>query len=173
MAQDERDQEDGDNHRGHHQLHDRLDDGGGAPITIDSLDLRNYVNAYHNADGTFTALQIEQVTGFELNGTAVDVPGFGTQFGLYFLLDGTGHMEGAGQTFDTLRIALMVDPGNNDGALSSTALGGVGFANGTAGDFALATGTLVSATVTFGADGSAHPNFLEQIDPTRIGAKIF
>ncbi len=55
------------------------------------------------------------------------------------------------------QVALMLDPGNNDGAASSTQ-SGVGFSNtgptGTADDITLATGSLVSGTFTFGAPNS-------------------
>ena len=55
------------------------------------------------------------------------------------------------------QVALMLDPGNNDGAARST-LSGVGFSNtgptGTQDDITLAAGSLVSGTFTFGAPNS-------------------
>ena len=81
------------------------------------------------------------MNGFELNGSPVELPGFGTHYGMYFLIDATGHgTGGATAVFDSMNIALMVDRGNNDGTPSSTEQG-IGFSNGTYGDFALATGS--------------------------------
>ena len=57
---------------------------------------------------------------------------------------------GATAVVDSMHIALMVDPGNDDGAPSSTAEG-VGFANGTDGDFALAMGSLLNAGIAVGS----------------------
>jgi hypothetical protein len=116
---------------------------------------------------------ILQVNGFELNGSPVDLPGFGTHYGMYFLIDGTGRSPPGGPvSFDTMHIALMVDPDNNDGTPTSTEQG-IGFSNGMHGDFALATGTLREATVTFDASGNAHPNFSQTITPTAAGERIF
>ena len=150
--------------RGHH-----LDNS----VTFDQFDTTTYLHADVANDTSFDETMILQVNGFELNGSRVALPGFGTHYGMYFLIEGTGHSPPGGPvSFDTMHIALMVDPGNNDGTPSST-LQGIGFSNGMHGDVALATGTLSKATVTFDASGNAHPNFFQTITPTAAGERIF
>ena len=92
---------------------------------------------------------------------------------MYFLIDATGHPgAGGAAAFDTMNIALMVDRNNNDGTPSATEQG-VGFANGTHGDFALAKGTLFEANLLVDPDGTRHPDFIEKIAPTEAGEKLF
>src|ERR1700722_1323669 len=87
----------------------------------------------------------------------------------------TQHSFGGPPVLSKLDIKLMVDPGNNDGAPSATQAG-VGFANGTMGDYALATGTLVSAALSINAipvPNTRHANFVEQLTPTEAGREVF
>jgi hypothetical protein len=67
---------------------------------------------------------------------------------------------------------LIVDTGNNEGTPSATQQG-IGFSNETHGDFAVATGAMVSASLSQNAQGMRHANFVEQITPTTAGKKIF
>jgi hypothetical protein len=148
--------------RGHHL---------GKPVTFDQFDTTTYLHSDNPVGGTFDEHFILQVNGFELNGSPVSLPGFGTQFGMYFLIDATGHAgPGGAAAFDTMHIALMVDPGNDDGSPSATQQR-VGFSNGTDGDFALATGTLRTATIVQGPDGF-HPDFTQDIKLTKAGDKL-
>jgi hypothetical protein len=142
---------------------DHHERGEGAPIKFDQLDTVNYLHSDNKADGSAVEHFILQVNGFEQNGAHVTVPGFGSDFGMYFIIDATLAPSTGAPVFSSLNIALMVDPGNNDGAPSSTQSGGASFANGTAGDFALATGSLVSASLALNADpvaGTRHANFV-------------
>jgi hypothetical protein len=169
---------------GHHGFGD--DDGGNGrdfpsvhgqhtvqSAIVDQIDVTSYLHLDGAADGSFTEQQYLKVTGFDLNGSPVSMPGFGTKFGMYFLIDAAGQTTGGVTSFNSMHIALMVDQGNNDGALSSTELGGVGFANGTCDDHALATGTLSSATLGVDPDGTRHPILVQQITPTEAGDKVF
>jgi hypothetical protein len=153
--------------RGHQELH------GDKSVTVDQMDITSYLHSDVAADGSFTETMILQVKGFEHDGSPVSVPGFGTNFGMYFLIDGTGQTTNGMTSFSTMHIALMVDRGNNDGAPGSTEFGGTSFANGTRGDYALATGTLSSATLQVDPDGTRHPNFVETVAPTRAGEEVF
>lgn len=142
-------------------------DHDGRSVSFDQFDTTTYLHSDNAADGSFDEHFILQVNGFELNGSPVTLPGFGSHYGMYFLIDASG----AGTTFSSLHVALMVDPGNDDGMPSATE-DGVGFANGTGGDFALATGTLVSATLSEDAQATRHADFVEQMTPTHAGEKI-
>jgi hypothetical protein len=142
-------------------------------VTVDQMDITTYLHSDLAADGSFTENLTLKVECFELNGSPVNLPGFGPNFGMYFLIDATGQTTNGVTSFNTMHIALMVDRGNNDGALSSSEFGGVSFANGTCGDYALATGTLSSAAIQVDPDGTRHPNFVETVTPTRAGKELF
>ena len=158
---------------GRHHHHERDD---GPPITFNQFDIANYLHADNKADGSATEQFIFQVTGVEQNGAHVTLPGLGSDFGMYFIVDAVlDPSNGAPPHFSKLDISLMVDPGNNNGAVSATT-DGVGFANGTRGDFALATGSLVSAALRINADpvpNTRHANFVEQITTTKAGREVF
>ena len=144
----------------------------GKAVTFDQFDTTTYVHTDIAADTSFSARFILQVDGFELNGTPVTLPGFGSHYGMYFLIDAMGHVPHSGpDSFDTMNVALMVDPGNNDGTLRATP-DGIGFSNGTDDDIPLATGTLSKASITF--DGNiGHPNFFQEIALTAAGDRVF
>jgi hypothetical protein len=142
-------------------------------VTFDQFDTTTYLHSDNRADGSFDEHFILQVNGFELNGSPVSLPGFGTHYGMYFLIDATGHgTGGATAVFDSMHIALMIDPGNNDGSPSATE-DGVGVSHGTCGDVALATGTLLNAGIVVGQDGTFHPDFTQEITSTEAGQKLF
>jgi hypothetical protein len=126
--------------------HFAVHEHGESTVKFDQLDFTTYPYSDNKPDGSFTEHFILQVTGAELHGTPATVPGLGSDFGMYFLIDATGHNSASGTTFGTMNIALMVDRGNNDGAPSSTADDGVTFANGTSGDIMLAKGRWYPAT---------------------------
>jgi PEP-CTERM motif len=98
---------------------------------------------------------LEQITGFTLAGSPVNptglngTPGAAGSYGLYLTMQNQTQGIGPPNTYQYLsgHAALMLDPGNNNGAASSTP-SGLTFANtgptGTADDITLATGTLVS-----------------------------
>ena len=98
---------------------------------------------------------LEQITGFTLNGASVATPGLnGTpgaagSYGLYLTCRRRLTVVGPPNIYHYLsgQVALMLDPGNNNGAASSTP-SGLTFANtgptGAADDITLATGSLVS-----------------------------
>ena len=144
----------------------------GKSVTFDQFDTTTYLHSDNAADGSFVEHFILQVNGFELGGSPVALPGFGTHYGMYFLIDATGSGASGTTVFDSMHIALMVDPGNDDGTPSSTEQG-IGFSNGTHGDFALANGTLKSAGIVVGSDGTTHPHFVQGIKPTEAGERIF
>jgi hypothetical protein len=100
---------------------------------------------------------IEQITGFTINnGTPVATPGLNGppgpgSYGLYLTMQTLTASIGPPNTYHYLsgHVALMLDPGNNDGAAISTP-SGLTFANpaSTADDITLATGSLVSGHYT-------------------------
>jgi hypothetical protein len=155
---------------------DHQDPGEGRPVTFDQFDTTNYLHADNKADGSASEHFILQVNAVEQSGEHVSLPGLGSDFGMYFIIDATLlPANGGPPVFSKLDVKLMVDPGNNDGTPSATQAG-VGFANGTAGDYALATGTLVSAALSINAiplPNTRHANFVEQLTPTEAGREVF
>jgi hypothetical protein len=154
---------------GHGEQHEDTHD---ARVTFDQIDATAYLYADNHADGTFVEKFIWRVDGLENGGTHVDLPGLGSRFGMYFIADATGHTTGGLPVFDKLSVSLVVDPGNNDGALAATATG-LNFANGTSRDHILARGELVSAALSRDADGTRHANFVEQFAVTEAGQDAF
>ena len=114
---------------------------------------------------------LEQVQGFSLGGAAVSTPGplNGTprsaagSYGLYFTLLANFENIGGVNTFHSLDVSLMGDPGNHNGTVSSTP-SGLAFSNtGTTGandDIKLATGSLVSTSLAL-INGTRHAHFVE------------
>ena len=141
--------------------------GPGSAFTADTIDMTTFLHSVNQSNGSFVEDFIFPVNGFELNGLPVAAPGLNSSYGLYFTIHATG--PGAGTTFSTLNIALMGDPGHNNGPVSSTPPG-VSFSNtgptGAADDITLGTGTLVSGVLSFDpVTGTRHAHFVEAFSP--------
>jgi hypothetical protein len=134
----------------------------GSSFTADTIDATSYLHSVNQTNGSFVEEFILQISGFELNGLPVIAPGLNSSYGLYVTINASGQTVAGRTTFNNLDITLMADPGNNDGAPSST-LAGVSFANGTAGDFALGSGTLLSASLALDSAGVRHAHFVESV----------
>src|SRR5690348_10304826 len=155
---------DGQHHHGHEEA---------PPVAFDGFDLTNYLHADNHADGTAVERFTMHVDALTLNGATVDVPGLNTKFGLYFVIDATLHQTAGGAAFDSMDVAIMVDRGNDDGTISATPTG-IGFANGTCGDYALATGHYVSAQLSIDTSTNArHADFVQALTPTKAGQEAF
>src|SRR5215469_2416887 len=72
---------------------------------------------------------IEQITEFTLDGKRVATPGLDGlagapgSYGLYLSMQAVAQQSGATRIYHSLELSLMADPGNNDGAVSSTVAG--------------------------------------------------
>ena len=142
---------------------------GGSAFTADAIDATHYLYDVSPSPITptdiYTVHFLEPITGFTLNGGPVATPGLNGppgaagSYGLYLTMQTQTEAVGPPDNYHYLsgQVALMLDPGNNDGAARST-LSGVGFSNtgptGTQDDITLAAGSLVSGTFTFGAPNS-------------------
>ena len=134
--------------------------GAGSSFTADTIVATNYLHSVNQASGSFVEEFILQITGFELNGQPVPAPGLNSGYGLYFAINASGQTVAGQTTFNNLDVSLMADPGHNDGTPSST-LDGVSFSNGMVGDFALGSGSLVSASLALDSAGVRHARFVE------------
>ena len=133
----------------------------GSSITADTIEVKTYLTSTIQANGTAPFHQILQITGFDLNGLPVSAPGFNSTYGLYFDINGITKFGPGPPSYSVLNIALMADPGNNNGALSATTVAGLQFANGTGGDILLGSGSLVSASLQLDATGTRHAQYVD------------
>jgi hypothetical protein len=135
----------------------------GSAFTADGIQATHYLYdispTANPSPVIYTVNFLEQITGFTSGGVPISAPGLNRtpgavgSYGLYLTMQTQTEAVGppVGNKYLSGLIALMLDPGNNDGAASSTPTG-LTFANtgstGTADDITLATGTLVSAHIT-------------------------
>jgi hypothetical protein len=125
---------------------------GGSAFTADTISMTGYVRDVSQPDGSDLAQRIEVITGFSLNGSPVTPTGFGSNYGLYFEFvdQGFGGPPPHILNFTSQDMMLKADPGNHNGAVSST-VSGIGFTNtgptGAADDIPLATGSMVTASL--------------------------
>lgn len=137
--------------------------GRGSAFTADGIQATHYLYSVgpkaNPSPVIYTVNFVEQITSFML-GTVSFVPsgldgtpGAAGLYGLYLTMQTQTKAVGPPETFQYLsgQVALMLDPGNWDGAASSTPTG-LTFANtgptGTADDITLATGTLIAGHYT-------------------------
>lgn len=135
---------------------------------IDTALASTFLRSVNPADGSFSEHFLMPITGFQDNGQAVMPKGFMDKFDLYLTIDASG----GGGVFNTLNVTLWADPKANDGAVSVSASHDPAFANGTKGDFILATGTKVSASLAQDSTGTRHADFVEMLTPTALGSKL-
>lgn len=129
--------------------------GAASAFTADTILGTHNLYDVGSTTNNYTVNFLEQITGFTLNAAPVAAPGLnGTpgaagSYGLYLTMQTQTQFIGPPNTYQYLsgNVALMLDPGNNNGAASSTP-SGLTFANtgptGKADDITLATGSLVS-----------------------------
>src|SRR3954454_6922666 len=143
---------------------------GGTQVTADTINASHYLYAVQPAGGgPFPETFLERVQSFTLGGTTVSPPGLNGppgaagSYGLYFTLNANFENVGGVNTFHSLAVSLIADPGNNNGTVSSTP-SGLSFSNtggtGAADDITLATGSLVSASLAL-IVGTRHADFVE------------
>ena len=159
---------------------------GPAAFTANSIQVTNYIRTVNTNDLTtlkqnFTGQQYQSITGFTLGGSPVAVPGLNSTFGLYFHITPAGafpiNSSGATvgpPTYSMLDMQLVADVGHDDGTLFSNA-GGIGFSNpaGTANDITLATGHLITASLSRDALGNRKAHYLTTFTPSAAEAGFF
>jgi hypothetical protein len=134
----------------------------------DTANASTFLRSVNQTDGSFSERFLMPITGFENNGQPVVPKGFEKSYGLYLTIEATGK----GTMFDSLNLTLWADPKANDGTPSVSEISDPSFSNGTRGDFALAHGTLASATLMQDATGTRHANFVEDLTPTLAGTLL-
>ena len=117
---------------------------------VDTLNASNFLREVSQPDGSAVLHFLMPVTGFEGNGQLVTPPGFDKEYGLYLTIDAThpAGQTGAGGVFSSLNVTLWADPNNDAGIPDVSETSGPSFSNGMANDIVLATGIMVSASVS-------------------------
>jgi hypothetical protein len=115
---------------------------------VDMLNANNFLREIAQPDGSAVLHFLMPVTGFGDNGQSVSPLGFDKEYGLYITIDATHPAGQTGGVFSSLNITLWADPQNDAGTPGVSATSGPSFFNGMADDIVLATGTMVSASVS-------------------------
>jgi hypothetical protein len=149
----------------------RPGDGHATITAVDGFDTATFLQSVNQADGDFVERFILPAGSLTLAGAPVAAPWL-DHVGLYLTIDASGGFAAGRTSFDSLTVTLWADPGKDDGA-AGAGLGGVGFARGTTGDIALATGTLVSAVLSQDAELTRHADFVETLTATQAGRALF
>ncbi len=120
---------------------------------VDTFDTSTFLRAVVQPGGSSTVERfLLPVTGLENNGQPVTPKGFGSLYGLFLTIDATL----AANSFTSLNVTLWADPKNDARHPGVSETSDPAFANGMANDIVLATGTLVSASLSLDpATGSA------------------
>ncbi len=150
---------------------------GGSSFTADAIQYTNNLRSVVQSDSSFVSHRVDPITGFTLAGNPVVPAGFGSSYGLYFDIIDTGFSTPTSLTFLSSTIALKADPGNQNGAVTSTSAG-ISFANtgtnGTADDITLATGIMISGVAgLIPATGQRITHFFETFVPSPGQAGFF
>ena len=137
---------------------------------VDTFDTSTFLRGVVQPGGGETLEHILlPVTGLENNGQAVTPKGFGSLYGLFLTIDATA----AAGSFTSMNVTLWADPKNDARNPGVSEFSDPAFANGMANDIVLATGTMVSASLSLDpATGIRHGDFVESLTPTLDGSVL-
>jgi hypothetical protein len=135
---------------------------------VDTLDTSTFLRGVVQPGGAETVERILlPVTGLENNGQPVTPKGFGSLYGLFLTIDAT---LAANNSFTSMNVTLWADPKNDAGTPGVSVNSDPAFSNGMAHDIVLATGTMVSASLSLDpATSIRHADFVESMTPTLAG----
>jgi hypothetical protein len=135
---------------------------------VDTLDTSTFLRGVVQPGGAETVEHILlPVTGLENNGQPVTPKGFGSLYGLFLTIDAT---LAANNSFTSMNVTLWADPKNDAGTPGVSVNSDPAFSNGMAHDIVLATGTMVSASLSLDpATSIRRADFVESMTPTLAG----
>lgn len=142
---------------------------------VDTLDTSTYLHSVVYPNNSFALEWLMPVTGVQGNGQPITPPGFDNDYGLCLTIDASGIL---GQTtptpiasqFTSINVTLWADPKNDAGTASSTVGNGATFSGPTSNDIVLATGTMVSGTMSVDPNtGIRTATDVETLNPTLEG----
>lgn len=140
---------------------------------VDTLDGTLYLRAVSPGDLSNSIHFLEPVTGLETNGQPMTPPGFDKEYGLFLTIDATAINNPDNSSvnhYTSLNVTLWADPKNNDGTPSVSENSDPAFSNGMTNDIVLATGTMVSGSMSFDPTTMLrHADLVESLTPTLDG----
>ena len=140
---------------------------------VDTLDTTTYLHSANHSNGSFDLQWLMPVTGLTDKGQPVMPPEFEQNYGLFLTIAASGlnnPAPGVAESFNSMNVTLWADPKNDAGTASSTVENGVMFSCNTANDIVLATGTLVSGTLSLDPNTMVRmATYVEQLTPTLDG----
>ncbi len=139
---------------------------------VDTLDGTLYLRSVIQPDLSNSVHFLEPVTGFESNGHPITPPGFDKGYGLFLTIDATAinNPNGTVNHYTGIDVTLWADPKNNDGTPSVSETSDPAFSNGMTNDIKLATGTMVSGSMSFDPTTMLrHADLVESLTPTPAG----
>jgi hypothetical protein len=138
---------------------------------VDTLDTSTFLRGVVQPGGAETGEHILlPVTGLENNGQPVTPKGFGSLYGLFLTIDAT---LAANNSFTSMNVTLWADPKNDAETPGVSVTSDPAFSNGMAHDIVLATGTMVSASLSLDpATQIRHGDFVESMTPTLAGSVL-
>jgi hypothetical protein len=139
---------------------------------VDTMNANSFLREVVQPDGSAVLHFLMPVTGFDYQGHPVTPRGFGEDYGLYLTIDATHPAGQVGGIFSSLNVTLWADPFNDAGAASVSRTNDPSFSNGTAHDIILATGTMVSASVSLDATGTRSADDVVSMTPTLAGTLL-
>jgi hypothetical protein len=141
-------------------------------LPADTLNATTYLHSVVQPNNAFSLQWLMPVAGFEANGQPVMPPGCDKAYDLYLTIDASGVLgsNGAPPLYTSANVTLWADPKANDGTPSSAVGSGATFSNGQTNDIVLATGSLVSATMSMDpTTGVRSATYVETMTPTLDG----
>jgi hypothetical protein len=142
---------------------------------VDTLDTTNFLRAVIQPNLSSELNALLPVTGFENQGQPVTPPGFDKEYGLFLTINAsvTANPNGSANTFNSLNITLWADPKNDAGTPSVSQTSDPAFSNGMANDIVLATGTMVSASMSLDPTTNIRSaDFVDTMTPTLAGTVL-
>jgi hypothetical protein len=138
---------------------------------VDTLDATTFLHSVVQSNSSFDLQWLMPVTGLANGGTPGELP---SNYGLYLTISASGQLNtGAPPDYHTINVTLWADPNNDAGTGSSTVEHGVAFSGNTANDIALATGTIVSGTMTMDPVSQVRSaTYVETLTPTFDGTLL-
>ena len=157
-----------------------------AAFSADAISVTNYirtinVNNLTSLQQTFSGTQIQTINGFTLGGASVVAPGLNSSYGLYFRINPAGSfpINASGTVigpavYSLLDVQLVADVGHDDGSVVNNSAG-IGFSNsaGVTNDVLLATGSLLSASLSVSPTGTRNAHYTTTFRPVASEAAFF
>jgi len=139
---------------------------------VDTMNGSLFLRSVVEPDLTNSVHFLMPVTGFDYQGQPVTPPGFDKEYDLYLTIDATAinNPNGTVNHYTSLNVTLWADPKNDAGTPSVSETSDPAFSNGMANDIVLATGTMVSASMTLDPTTMIRQaDLVESLTPTLEG----